>query len=453
MREAFLQFVWQQQFMAPAAMVTTTGQQVQVIKQGTLNTYSGPDFSQAVIVLDGITLHGNVEVHYRSSDWYQHHHEQDQSYSQVILHVVWQHNQDIVLPDGSLLPTLTLAGHVPAQVIMQYQHLLQVPDGQLPCGPYLGQVDRLVKIGMLDHALWLRLQRKAHLVLDMLAQNQYDWENTVWQWLAQAYGFKANAIPMLTMAQALHIKTVKRHKDIQRHVEALLLGFAGWLNTEAEDDYHKQLKTDWQWLCHKFSLAEKQMIKSLWKTGGLRPGNGPAQRMVQLAALIHHTHSLQNLLIPHADDVDLKALTEALQAPPTAYWQVHNAPGSACKEHSGAMGVESARLLLINTLAPLWVAYGMHMQQPELTHKAMELLEQIPAEVHAVSKHWRFHQIPQHTAFDTQAGLELKTQFCDTKKCLHCRIGQAIVGRDIPEERPLFLREPEAYAWPAPLPG
>lgn len=440
MREAFLQFVWQQQFLLPTAMVTTTGLPVQVVKAGVLNHLSGPDFSIAEVVINGVTWHGSVEVHYRSSDWFLHHHEEDLAYGQVVLHVVWFHDQEIPLPDGSFLPTLTLAGHIPPSIIERYQHMLAVPEQQLPCSGFK-IIDRLERVSMLDHAIWLRLHRKAQEILDMLALNQWDWENTLWQWLAQAYGFKANATAMMMLARAVPIRTLRRHRDIQRHTEAMLLGCAGFLDgpspsssassatPEAHDanpidDYHQQLLTDWQWLANKFQLISHQLIRSQWKTGGMRPGNAPITRITQLAALVHHVNSFQNLLAIH----DIPTLLKTFRAEPLPYWQSHNAPGKPCKPHPAGMGEDSARVLLLNVVAPVQVAFAIHNKEPELVHKAMELLEQLPPESNNISKLWKHHGWPQHTALDTQAGLELHSQFCAPKRCLHCRVGQAIVA-------------------------
>ncbi len=467
MREAFLQFVWQQQLITPSAMTTTSGHSVVVMKAGSLNTYSGPDFSNAQIRIDGMVWFGAVEIHYRSSDWQAHTHHQDQAYEQVILHVVWHHDKEIYLTDGTALPTLTLAGSVPQSVIDKYQGLLQVPAGILPCQPYLQQLDRLTKINMLDHALWLRLHRKALLVQDLLISNQYDWETTIWQWLAQAFGFKANSAPMLLLAQQVPLKIIRKHSNIPRHIEALLLGFAGWLDIgpELEEDpeptdqlYAQQLRQDWDWLRTKFNLTDKVMISSLWKTGGLRPGNHPVTRIVQLAALVTAVPSLFNLIglqqdkddlsqmmdldpDPHADfyqaDGSIKVqetmvtrLAAQLTTSPSPYWQRHSSLGKPCKPHNPAMGQQSVDTILVNTLAPLMVAYGQHQNQGQHTHLAMSLLESLPAESNAITRFWAAHQLPLHTAFDTQAAIELKTQFCDQKRCLNCRIGQRIVGRD-----------------------
>ena len=54
---------------------------------------------------------GTVEIHVNSSGWYSHHHEGDQDYNEVVLHVVLYHNRQrkIKHQDGRIVPELELA--------------------------------------------------------------------------------------------------------------------------------------------------------------------------------------------------------------------------------------------------------------------------------------------------------------------------------------------------------
>ena len=87
----------------------------------------------------------------------------------------------------------------------------------------------------------------------------------------------------------------------------------------------------------------------------LRPGNFPAVRISQLAALLNR--------YPHIFDLftgvgDAKQLGKMLKLAPTAYWKSHyNFGKPSAKTHNG-MGKHSIENLLINTAVPLLAAYS-----------------------------------------------------------------------------------------------
>jgi rRNA-processing protein FCF1 len=61
--------------------------------------------------INGQEFFGPIEIHLKSSDWFRHGHHLDTNYDQVILHVVLEHDRDVVVADR-LLPTLELKSHI-----------------------------------------------------------------------------------------------------------------------------------------------------------------------------------------------------------------------------------------------------------------------------------------------------------------------------------------------------
>ena len=61
---------------------------MRVLFTGRAGGNAGPDFRDAVVVLDGARLVGDVELHLRAANWYGHHHQRDPRYDGVVLHVV-----------------------------------------------------------------------------------------------------------------------------------------------------------------------------------------------------------------------------------------------------------------------------------------------------------------------------------------------------------------------------
>lgn len=94
--EDFLHYVWQFKSFDFVDLQTFDGESTTIIHQGFLNKNSGPDFSNAKIIIGGTTWAGNVEIHLKSSDWLKHNHQSDTAYTNVILHVVYEHDAEIM---------------------------------------------------------------------------------------------------------------------------------------------------------------------------------------------------------------------------------------------------------------------------------------------------------------------------------------------------------------------
>ena len=88
MKEDLLYFVWKTKYFSHEDLFTTDGEPIKILDYGRQNPYSGPDFSNAKIMIADTLWVGNVEMHILSSDWTKHNHESDDSYQNVILHVV-----------------------------------------------------------------------------------------------------------------------------------------------------------------------------------------------------------------------------------------------------------------------------------------------------------------------------------------------------------------------------
>ncbi|NJO03862.1 MAG: DUF2851 family protein, partial [Bacteroidia bacterium] len=175
MREDFLHFIWQFQHFDKNALATTQQQSLSILDTGKRNADAGADFQMAKVIMDGVAWAGSVEIHLKSSDWNHHQHQQDPSYNNVVLHVVWQDDRPIQRADQSYLPTLELKDRVDMHWLYRYQSLMHNLS-PIPCASQWNQVNDLKKITMLDRSLVQRLQDKAFLVRALLIKNQYDWE-------------------------------------------------------------------------------------------------------------------------------------------------------------------------------------------------------------------------------------------------------------------------------------
>ncbi|MDA1097312.1 MAG: DUF2851 family protein, partial [Chloroflexi bacterium] len=102
-READLASTWEAAARG-RSFATATDHAVVVEHPGRRNRDRGPDFLEALLAFDGERLRrGSVEIHLRASDWYAHGHGQDDSYRDVILHVVGDAGRHLEIAGAPLL--------------------------------------------------------------------------------------------------------------------------------------------------------------------------------------------------------------------------------------------------------------------------------------------------------------------------------------------------------------
>ena len=109
MEEDCLHFLWNQQKFPHDNLKTTQGSSLQVVRQGVYNTHAGLDFSDARLKISVLDWVGHFEIHLKSSDWFEHQHQQDSYYDAVILHVVWGDDVPVVAQSSMPQPTSELS--------------------------------------------------------------------------------------------------------------------------------------------------------------------------------------------------------------------------------------------------------------------------------------------------------------------------------------------------------
>ena len=83
--------------------------------------------------------------------------------------------------------------------------------------------------------------------------------------------------------------------------------------------------------------------------------------------------------------------------------------------------------IMINTIIPMLFAYGNYHDEEKYKQKALRWLEETPPEYNSITKGFQQLNIGNKNAFDSQALIELKNEYCDKKRCLECSVGNAIL--------------------------
>lgn len=397
--ERLLHYVWKHKMLPPRTLITSDGQEIEVIDPGLHNHDQGPDFFNAKIRLGGTIWAGNVEVHLHSSDWYKHRHENDPAYNSVILHVVSEIDGEVRTAEGKTLPQVQL--DIPQKIQQGYEELCRTEDYPR-CHRIIPSVPQLKVHQWMDALLVERLKERSELVGERAVRTGGDWERATFVTLSRSFGFGLNGDAFERWAMRIPLQAAGKHRDNLFQIQALFLGMAGLIDdikTQRSEEEVEKLHQEFTYLKHKFSLGES-MQRSNWRFLRTRPKNFPSMRILQIAELYHSGKAQMSKLL---EAKDIKELQKCLTVNGTT--------------------ASSRRLLIINTVVPLLFAYGRHIGDENICMRAVRLMEELPAENNFILRQWQACGLKVSTAADSQALIQLKRQYCDRTDCLRCRFG------------------------------
>jgi len=419
--EKLLHYVWKNQWFAKEQLETTHKQSVSILNQGFPHQDAGPDFKQAIIKIDEVTWAGNVEIHIRSSDWYKHQHQNDTKYNSVILHVVYEHDQEVFIGQDTPLPTLELRTLLSSQLLLRYNQLMH-SSHPLPCAAYIGKITPLTMQSFFTRLAFDRLTRRQVQIFEILHTFQEDWEQALFYMLCQSFGFKTNAPAFEMLGRTLPYKILKKHADSHLQIAALIFGQAGMLEEELEDDYYQSLQNEYLYLRAKYKLIPVET--KCWNLLRLRPHNFPCIRLAQLGEIIFNHHDLfAKITAPKK----MAHFQNIFVNKPNDYWNTHYHFGKTSRASEKMMGEKSFHLLLINAVIPFLYAYGVFIGNEKLQEYSMRLMEHLPFEANHITKKYQPLGFCAKNAGDSQALLELYHEYCEKKRCIDCMVGRRVV--------------------------
>jgi hypothetical protein len=424
MNEEFLHYIWKFQLYNKKELILTNGELINVIRPGILNFDSGPDFFNGQVKIDSTLWAGNIEIHINSSDWLKHKHQTDGAYDKVILHVVWNADQEICRKTGEIIPCLELNGLVSKSVLDNYTGLNK-DFVQVPCENEIKKVDPFIIESFLERLLVERLNVKSERFDRRFNLNKNDWESSLYQLLAKYFGFKVNAVPSELLAASLPYSIIRKHAHNLLELESLLFGQAGFLDEEFNGNYPIELKKRYKFFKHKYQL--KPIDKSLWKFMRMRPVNFPTIRIAQLASLLNKH---QNLFQKIVEAKNIEEIRFIFEVSGSEYWSSHfrfDVPSS--KKEKRNLGKDSIDILLINTVIPLLFSYSKMRNDLGIGDRLLTYLENIKPEQNKIVKEWKVLGVSAKSAMQSQALLQLRSNYCDLKKCLNCNIGNSIIKK------------------------
>jgi len=423
MNENLLQFIWQHKYLLENKLISSQGKTIEVIKPGLLNRDSGPDFFNALIRIDNTKWAGNVEVHINSSDWRKHGHQNDAAYHNVILHLVWHHDEVILNQLNEEIPTLEMKHLVQTETLEKYKVLL-LKKSIISCEPIFTLPDPEILWMWIERLSTERLEKKHLQIQTHLTNTTGHWEEVFFKQLAICFGQKTNANPFELLTATLTWNLIQKYFQQHLSFQAIFIGVAGFLDHPLANNYNLTLQKEYAYLSKKHGLQKLDVL--VWKFGKTRPANFPTLRLVQFAELVYSKPQFFQTVLSCKNYKELLSLFELKSPQKIDIGDLHP-KGKESHFESISLSKQFIESILINVAIPMVFSYGKYTQQDFLCNRAQEWLQQVPAESNHIITRWKTLGITCKKANETQAMIQLKNYYCDQNKCLQCAIGNQIL--------------------------
>jgi hypothetical protein len=423
MKEEFLHYIWKHQMFSKRNLVTTDNKSVIIQSVGLHNHNSGPDFFNAKIEIDNLVWVGNVEIHVKSSDWYLHRHESDVNYDTVVLHVVWKDDVEIFDKNNQPLPTVEISNFISKDVLENYHRLFSKELRWIPCEKLIRSVDSFAMNNWKTRLYFERLKAKSELIDVLLLTSNNDYEAVLFKLLMKNFGLKINGDSFLNLANSIDFSIIRKEQNNVLKLNALLFGQAGFLEQELEGSYFNLLKNEYAYLKHKHNVLP--ISNEQFQFFRMRPTNFPTIRIAQIAAVYHQHQSLFSKLMSFTK---LEEFYNLFNVPLSEFWKTHYTFKKVAPIKIKKITSSFVDLLLINTIIPLKFNYFKSLNR-NVDEAFLDFLKNINAEKNSIVSKFSELHIKANNAFDSQALLELKNNYCAKKRCLQCAIGNSLIKK------------------------
>ena len=364
--ERLLARLWRQRAARQQEFRTDAGLRVRVLYPGRPGLAAGPDFRDALLEVEGLgRVRGDVELHRRQQDWYAHGHAADPNYNGVVLHAALELSPGVTrLQNGGQAPVISLAA-----LLTEDDTAAAAIDGQDAAAghedpPAAAETAALWAIlerqgwhrqanaagwgDLLDAAGDARFQRKSAWCRRLLAEQPP--EQTLYEGLMEALGYRANRQPFLKLAAAAPWAALAQEAaafppaERAAVLERRLLQRAGLAPADGQPAAGRAPAG----LGYGAALTAAE-----WHCFRVRPANHPRRRLAGaarlLAPFIPETRFIPEKGTPPGLAAALTALVAAGRpAALTAALTVAAAPG----EKTASIGPARARDLAVNVVLP-----------------------------------------------------------------------------------------------------
>lgn len=428
-QERFLHTIWSRhdQFLADDLKLAD-GTAVVIQNPGVYNDFrGGPDFLGAEILIDGVLIQGDIELHREQKDWSRHEHDGDPKYAKVVLHVVLEREEDEAAPD---LPTLILRDNLNFSRRDFWRELFEAHYArtpELPCFPKNLAIPVRKKAKVITQMATARLDE---LIGRYVAKSEIDLYDEVYARTLDALGFSENRTPFDELSRILpidllvDIREAEAETDLESIFEALYLGAAGLLSQpsaeydEEVNEYLLDVNARWEALKVDYEIPNA-LTENDWTFFRIRPLNSPYRRVAAAA----------RLAVAYFSYEDFSIANEIEEPKGRSFWHKHTSYTNTLTEPQALLGDERRRAIRLNVILPARIALAKLNGQKEpkdLRHEWMEYRSGSSARyVHVVSEEL-MESLPLTSTGDEQGALFLYRNYCSQVRCSECPIGQKV---------------------------
>jgi hypothetical protein len=308
------------------------------------------------------------------------------------------------------------------------------------CSAPLSQLNDEPRAELFRQAAWMRFQRKAG-ELETRAR-QAGWEQSLWEGIFRALGYKQNVWAMQRVAELL--PSLRDGAGSLAVMQARLFGVSGFLagdNPPVQPGEHRRLLWD-HWWRDRDRFQGVLLPKNLWRMHGLRPANQPQRRL----ALASHwlaagdfPAKLEQWFTAAAPSAALApSLLASLQPAEDDFWSWHWGFASPrLPKPQPLLGESRATDLAINVILPWFWARSRAGKNEALERAARERYLAWPAaQDNALLRLARQRLLGGQpasrlkTAASQQGLLQILHDFCDHSDalCANCALPDLVRG-------------------------
>ncbi len=353
-----------------ARLVLADNSRMRVVSRGEWNREAGPDFRNAVLVIHGKLLRGDVELHRKSSDYVRHGHSADEAYSGVILHVVSEDDLPVASDSAAArLPVFRMKPETFAKNV----------SGSCECRIFPFMDEERLRAFFTDAGMERLREKAAETLGNMISRGtEYAFRERLFRFA----GSKQNREPFLELLGRFEQYSPEIR---EQSFKALLWGESGLLPDPAVESLPSQNVPEAKRLWNEFWPLRKEARPEIpWRRDSVRPANSPERRIALLCAFLEKFtlnplpgfaaalgRQTPRQFIRTAEK-DLR-LSDPFWEP---RWSFRSCP---LEKKVSILGADRAVVLLTDVIAPCLLAWAELHSDASLGEKARELFLHLPA--------------------------------------------------------------------------